>query len=134
MDQSLVAMGVLVHQSFRSEKANGVGVSRNVFDPEQGHIYFLTVQAGEASVTNPAPGVTAESMLYDFTDDPDYRSFSTLVDSGGEDGARVLSSEEVEKVGCTLFGIDKAFKQVNRPPFGFSRTLLGCFAFLLTGG
>eukprot|EP00729_Bicosta_minor_P009209 gene9209-2630_t len=106
-------MGVLVHQSFRSEKANGVGVSRNVFDPEQGHIYFLTVQAGEASVTNPAPGVTAESMLYDFTDDPDYRSFSTLVDSGGEDGARVLSSEEVEKVGCTLFGIDKAFKPTN---------------------
>ena len=64
VDESRVAMGVLVHPAFRDERANGVAVSRNVLEPTRGDMYYLNAQAGEASVTNPAPGVATEQLVY----------------------------------------------------------------------
>ena len=58
------AMGILVHGAFLAEQANGVAVSRNVLEPTSGEVYYLNAQAGEASVTNPAPGVATEQLVY----------------------------------------------------------------------
>ncbi|MDD9969059.1 MAG: lamin tail domain-containing protein, partial [Myxococcales bacterium] len=64
IDQDAVAMGVLVHPAFLSERANGVAVSRNVRDPLYGDEYYVNAQIGEASVTNPAPGITTDQLIY----------------------------------------------------------------------
>ena len=53
---------VLVHQAFGNERANGVAISRNVLDPTTRDVYYINAQSGEASVTNPAPGVTSDEF------------------------------------------------------------------------
>ncbi|MEA3266861.1 MAG: PEP/pyruvate-binding domain-containing protein, partial [Candidatus Fermentibacteria bacterium] len=52
IDHFSVAMGVLVHPSYRNEIANGVAVTGNIFNPFIPG-YYVNVQAGEDMVTNP---------------------------------------------------------------------------------
>src|SRR4051794_17835065 len=63
VEQSLAAMGVLVHQAWQ-EAAQGVGISRNALHATRDSQYYINAQIGEASVTNPAPGVTSDEMVY----------------------------------------------------------------------
>ncbi len=136
VDNTSVAMGVLIHGAFLSEAANGVGVSRNVLDPIRGDIYYVNVQAGEASVTNPAPGVTTEQLLYQWRRTPRilYESSSSLLPALLQHGEHVLSFDEVEALACALqtfhnwfrpkldperrdpwFAIESEFKLVDEP-------------------
>jgi hypothetical protein len=86
VDHLQVAMGVLIIPNFDDEKANGVAVSRNIFDPNWRGTY-VNVQLGEALVTNPDPDVVPEEFLlaallgaerYEVQ----YIRFSTLVPRG----------------------------------------------------
>ena len=86
VDQSQVAMAVLVHQAYNDvERANGVAVSRDIGNPIYASIHYLNAQAGEASVTNPAPGVVSESMTYAWWKTPPatYLSRSSLTGRAG---------------------------------------------------
>ncbi len=111
IDQDGVAMGVLVHRAFPGERANGVGISRNVLEPIRDQHYF-NVQHGEALVTNPAPGVGTEQLIWDRRRQPRvrYLARSTL-----RDGAAVLSGDEVEAVGCALRAIHRHFRPLIDP-------------------
>jgi hypothetical protein len=64
VDHTQVAMGVLIHPAFVEERVNGVIVTRDVRDIVRGDIFTFNAQAGEASVTNPAPGVTSDEFIY----------------------------------------------------------------------
>lgn len=59
VDQEGVRMGVLVHQAFPDEAANGVLITQNIADPSVAGMY-VNVQAGELSVTNPEGGALPE--------------------------------------------------------------------------
>ncbi|MEZ4436836.1 MAG: PEP/pyruvate-binding domain-containing protein, partial [bacterium] len=109
--QDEVAMAVLVHPAFPGERANGVGISRNVLEPIRDQHYF-NVQHGEALVTNPAPGVGTEQIIHDRRRSPRvrYLARSTL-----RDGAPVLSSEEIEAVACALRAIHRHFQPLIDP-------------------
>ncbi len=113
IDHEEVAMAVLVHPAFLSEAANGVGVSRNVLDPVRGDIYYLNSQSGEASVTNPAPGVTTEALNFQWPPRQpllSYQSTSSLTF-----GAPVLSEEEATGVACALYEIHQHFRPLIDP-------------------
>jgi len=56
-----VRMGVLIHQSFPEEVCNGVIITKNVSDPTSWG-YYVNVQKGEESVTNPVGGITPEAF------------------------------------------------------------------------
>jgi len=114
VDQDSVAMGVLIHPAFRNERANAVAISRNVLDPIRGDEHYLNLQAGEASVTNPAPGVVTEQVVwYRFgggsVPAADYQSQSSLVPG------RVATLAELERISCVLAGIHDHFKPLLDP-------------------
>ncbi len=106
VDQSQVAMAVLVHQAYDGvERANGVAVSRDISNPIYGSVHYLNAQAGEASVTNPAPGVASESMTYAWWKDPPstYLSRSSLI------ATPVLQPAEVARIACLMRAVHSHF-------------------------
>jgi hypothetical protein len=117
IDERSVAMGVLVHSAFLGERANGVAVSRNVLDPTRGDIYYVNAQAGEASVTNPAPGVATEQLIYRWGRQPPivYQSESSLVGALAAAGQPVLTSGEVVDLSCALRTVHEVFQPLLDP-------------------
>jgi hypothetical protein len=117
IDERSVAMGVLVHSAFPGERANGVAVSRNVLEPTRGDIYYVNAQAGEASVTNPAPGVATEQLIYRWGREPPivYQSESSLVAAFAGDGQPVLTSGEVFDLVCALRTVHDVFQPLLDP-------------------
>ncbi|MFT5353322.1 MAG: hypothetical protein ACI9KE_000520 [Polyangiales bacterium] len=111
IEQSAVAMGILVHAAFRSELANGIGVSRNVLDLTRGDIYYFNVQIGEAGVANPAPGVRTDEYVYRFGRSPrvvfESRSSLTPFD--------ILREEEYDEAACVLRAIHNGFRPLLDP-------------------
>ncbi|MCB9655094.1 MAG: hypothetical protein H6729_13295 [Deltaproteobacteria bacterium] len=62
IDHFSAAMGVLVHENFDDEAANGVALTRNIYDPNWPGFY-VNVQIGEALVTNPGEGAVPDEFL-----------------------------------------------------------------------
>lgn len=112
-----VAMGVLVHRAFRDERANGVAISRNLLEPTRGDQYFINSQAGEASVTNPAPGIGTEQVVYQWGRQPSLlpQSQSSLLPALGDGVGSVLTPSEVEAVACALRTVHRSFRPLLDP-------------------
>lgn len=62
VDHLRAAMGVLVHPNYPNELANGVAVTRNIYDPNWPGFY-VNVQVGEDLVTNPQPDSVPDEFL-----------------------------------------------------------------------
>jgi hypothetical protein len=112
VDQPRAAMAILIHQAWK-EAAQGVGISRNALHATRGSQYYINAQIGEASVTNPAPGVTSDEIVY--TPPPrqpkaDYQAHSSL-----SRGREVLSLAEIENLGCALESIHLHFRPLLDP-------------------
>jgi hypothetical protein len=108
IDESQVAMAVLIHQAYDGvERANGVAVTRDVRDPIEGSTRYINAQAGEASVTNPAPGVSSEELTYSWWKSPavTYLSRSSLTQ------ATVLQSDEVARISCFMNAVHTHFQE-----------------------
>ncbi|HEY0713747.1 MAG TPA: PEP/pyruvate-binding domain-containing protein, partial [Polyangia bacterium] len=107
IDQSKVAMGVLIHEAYNGvERANGVLVSRDIHNPIEGSVETINAQAGEASVTNPAPGITSEELLYSWWTTPPavVKARSNLIDKP------VLTPAETALLACHIRAIELHFK------------------------
>lgn len=111
-DASL-AMAVLVHRAFRGERANGVAMSRNLLDPTRADQYYVNAQRGEAAVTNPAPNIASDQLLYTWppvTPAISYRSRSSFARD-----APVLSDAEVRELACSVGAIRDHFQRMLYP-------------------
>jgi hypothetical protein len=107
IDQTTVGMGVLIHEAFNGiERANGVAASRDIKDPTRGDAHHISAQAGEASVTNPAPGVASEELIYTWWQMPPviYLSRSSLVNEP------VLHMDEIERLSCYMRAVHTHFQ------------------------
>lgn len=62
IDQSSVAMGILVHRSFPSEKANGVAITKNLYRKNY-YGTVINVQLGEEPVVDPNEAVTCDQLI-----------------------------------------------------------------------
>jgi hypothetical protein len=119
LDQSAARMAVLIHERFTGEAAQGVAISRNLFDLTRSDMYYVNTQRGEASVTNPAPGVATEQLLYTWpprTPELKHQSYSSLYDD-----QPILSPQEVRGVVCALAAIHQHFAP-RLDPSGLNRT------------
>ena len=113
VEQSQVAMAVLVHRSFPDERANGVAVGRNVLDITRTDQYYFNSQAGEASVTNPAPGVVTEELIYQWpprTPNLTYQSYSSLLPN-----QPVITPAENRALACSVDAIQRHFRALLDP-------------------
>jgi hypothetical protein len=116
IDQARVAMAILVHPAFLSERVNAVAISRNLLDPTRSDIHYFNVQRGEASVANPAPGVSTEQLTRRLRWVPgvleiEYQSHSSFA-LGTEP---VMTTEEVRAASCQLGKIHNHFKRLIDP-------------------
>jgi len=113
VDHLHCAMGVLVHRSFPDdiEAANGVAMTDNPFDPppDGQAAYYVNVQAGAVSVTNPEPGVTAESFLY-YKPPAGGGEMTVFSTSSLTDGEPVLSFDEIGTLVDALRAIHEHFQ------------------------
>lgn len=99
IDHWKVGMGILVHRSFPDEKANGVIISANLYDPNNAGI-VINVQLGEASVVAPDSGVVCEQVIYTTSDYLSSRPLSIqyISKSSLTNGALVLSEEDLKNI------------------------------------
>ncbi|WP_395052795.1 PEP/pyruvate-binding domain-containing protein [Flavobacterium sp.] len=109
IDQSQIAMGVLVHRSFPEEVANGVIITKNIFRDGFPGI-TINIQKGENSVVKPLNGDVCEQFTvydFDFTSlnsnlDVDYVSQSNL-----NDYKPLLTSDEINN----LYNVSKLIER-----------------------
>ena len=115
IDQAGVAMAILVHPAFLSERANSVAISRNLLDPTRSDIHYFNAQRGEASVANPAPGVATEQLtrrIFPFPGSPEIEYQSRSSFSPDEP---VMTIEEVREASCYLNAIHRHFERLIDP-------------------
>lgn len=104
IDQTRVAMGILVSTRFADEQADGVVFSGNPLDPSDTRV-TVNVQFGEEDVVSSTPGVTAELNRLTISDgevtDIERVSASTLA----QDQQRVLSDAQLRELGGVVAAV-----------------------------
>ena len=117
------SMGVLCHPAYKDEQANGVAVTRNLFNPDPFWVgYYINAQVGESLVTNPDPDALPEEFLIsqigqrnpftgEYPFEIQYARFSNLV----EEGETVLSREQAIELSDQLEIIQNRFRVIYDP-------------------
>lgn len=95
VDHMQAAMGVLVHPNYSDEIANGVAVTKNIFDPNwEG--YYINVQVGEDLITNPnAESIPEEILVASLLGQNQYETQYIRSSNQVEPGERVLTQTEI---------------------------------------
>lgn len=111
VDQSVVAMAVLVHPAYHSERVNGVAISRDILQPTRSDRYTINSQLGEALVTNPAPGIESEQLAFSLFNAPsEYASYSTF-----SPGRPLTTWSELWFLKCNLQAIHNHYRPLLDP-------------------
>ena len=110
IDHLSTAMGVLVHRSFPDEDANGVVITKNIFN--RNHAFVVNVQFKEINVVDANPGVINDQVIiYTFSSNNkrytlEYNTFSNVVT---ETSGHVMSDEELYELADYLSVINVYF-------------------------
>ena len=95
------AMGILVHRSFPDEDANGVVITRNLYNENPG--FIINVQFKEYSIVFPEPGILHDQiMMLAWSNIPgqdfmiEYLTFSNIPELNGQ---RVMTDQELIELG-----------------------------------
>ncbi len=112
IDHFQSAMGVLLHPSFPDESANGVAVTRNVFDPAWPGFY-INAQVGEDLVTSPEPGSIPDQLLVSAIGPEGENEVQYIRTSNRTPpGEHVLNDEQVQELINALAAIGVHFRPI----------------------
>lgn len=105
IDQTSVAMGILVHRAFSDEDANGVVITKNLYNVN--HAYTINVQYQEYSIVYPEPGIIHDQILvYTINLDDQKYTIEYLSQSNipALNGKTVMTDEELYELAeyCTI--------------------------------
>jgi hypothetical protein len=111
IDQSNLAMGILVHRAFGTEEANGVAITRNLYRSNY-PACTVNIQKGEHSVVLPTDQATPEQFLLKYkqanSDSRDiaieYISHASL-----NDYKPLLQPDEYQQLAAYLYAVKKHF-------------------------
>jgi hypothetical protein len=121
VDHLSVNMAVLAIPNFDDEIANGVGVTKNLIDPNWTG-YYVNAQAGESLVTNPDPNAIPEEFLIAELEGPtryevQYVTFSNLL----PEGQTVLTRAQAELLADCMSVIKRHFLPLyGGDPYAFA--------------
>lgn len=111
IDHGTCAMGILVHRSFPDEDANGVLITKNLYNANPA--FTINVQYREHSIVFPEPGILHDQMLlFTWSVNPsdefmlEYLSFSNIPELNGQ---AVMTDEEVFELGRYATAIKNRF-------------------------
>lgn len=106
VDETKVAMAVLIHRGFPGEEANGVAITKNVVDPSR-FGYYVNAQVGEISIVNPEGDFVPEQLLYKAFVPPEV---TVLARSSVTAGMPVMSEDEVFRLACVIGAAHNRFR------------------------
>ncbi len=107
VDETEVAMAVLVTGAFTDERANGVAFTG---DPSGADDRFVIVaQVGENSVVSPEPGVAAERSLLEVVDGEVVSIVRARASSLVENGESVLDDDALRELGTVLWHLAETY-------------------------
>ena len=121
IDHMGAAMAVLLTRNYDDEKANGVAVTKNVYDPNWPGLY-VNVQVGESLVTNPDPSATPDELLLSRIGEHGEWETQYIRDSSlTQGGKHVLTEAQLKQLTTALNTIQDHFKRTygkqNDPKF-----------------
>jgi phosphoenolpyruvate synthase/pyruvate phosphate dikinase len=110
IDQTSVAMAVLVHRSFPNEAANGVVITENLYNPYNPG-FIINAQNGEISITNPEGDYIPDQIIrYTFADITEYITHSN---APGMQGKTVLTGNEIDELADYCMAIRNHYCNLN---------------------
>jgi len=108
------AMGVAVIPNFDDERANGVAVTKNIYDPNWPGFY-VNVQVGEELVTNPTAGATPDEFLISAIGEKgEYETQFVRHSTETRGGKPVLTKAQTEELTRAMETIQSHFKKVYK--------------------
>ncbi len=120
IDHATAAMGVLAHRNFDDEVANGVAITRNIYDPNWPGFY-INAQVGESLITNPDGSRPDEFLVSAIGPQGEYEVQYVQRSNQTQGGKSVLTNAQIGELVKALDKIQKHFKVVykkqNDPKF-----------------
>lgn len=96
IDHKSVAMAVLVHRSFPAEAANGVVITKNLYNPNNPAI-TINVQIGEISVVKPTENYLPDQIIfYTYPDTANIIEYINHSNVPGMQGKTVMTDAELK--------------------------------------
>jgi len=117
IDHFQAAMGVLIHHNYKNEVANGVAVTKNIFDPNwEG--FYVNVQVGEDLVTNPDEESIPDEFLVAkipiSNREIEYEVLRIRHSNKTENGKSVLSDKHTQQLISVMAAIQSHFRRVYK--------------------
>lgn len=113
IDHRSVAMAVLVHRSFPAEAANGVVITKNLYNPYNPAI-TINVQVGEISVVKPTDEYLPDQIIcYNFAEADDVIEYINHSNVPGMEGKTVMTDEEIRELKDLCMGIHYHYCRLN---------------------
>jgi len=110
IDHLSTAMAILVHRSFPSESANGVVITKNLYN-QYNPAFIINVQVGEISITNPEEGYVPDQIIrYTFDNIIEYINHSNVP---GMEGKTVLTDSEIGELYTYCLEIHNHYCRLN---------------------
>lgn len=94
IDHRTVAMGILVHRSYPAEAANGVVITKNLYNPYNPAI-TINVQVGEISVVSPEEKYLPDQIIYYTYSNENIFEYINHSDVPGMEGKTVMTDYEL---------------------------------------
>lgn len=112
IDQKTIAMGILVHRSFPSEVANGVVITKNLYNSYNPAI-TINVQIGEISVVNPDEYYLPDQII--FYNNPYINMIEYINHSNvpGMEGKTVMNEDELKVLKDYCMAIHNHYCRLN---------------------
>jgi pyruvate, water dikinase len=112
IDQTNLAMGIMVNKAFGTEEANGVAVTKNLYRDDY-PAFTINVQLGETSVVQPNDSIRTEQFLINFSSQMSGNDDDLAVDyichSSLQPKKPILSAKEIKELAAYLMAIKQHY-------------------------